>query len=256
MRIYIFADMEGCSGITGKQYVGGDRAQLGCDYMLGDVNACVAGCFKAGATEALVRDGHCSGVNLDLGKLDPRAELIAGCTPRERFADLDGCDALILLGYHAMAGTADAVLEHTYSSGSVQNMWINGRKAGEFAFDAAIAAERGVPTILVTGDDKVCAEARTWLSEVVTCQVKKSYNTGGARVLPLQRARALIEAKTIEAVNSIPRTALLRLDLPITLRREFVERVDCPADPAFTQLDARTYEVSGNSLESLMLFNR
>ena len=34
--------------------------------------------------------------------------------------------AVILLGYHAMAGTPGGILEHTMSSASVQNYWING----------------------------------------------------------------------------------------------------------------------------------
>lgn len=63
---------------------------------------------------------------------------------------MDGADGLILLGYHAMAGTAGAILEHTYSSVEIQNVWLNGRKAGEVGIDVAIAAEHQVPVILVS----------------------------------------------------------------------------------------------------------
>ena len=52
---------------------------------------------------------------------------------------------LILLGYHAMAGTPGAILEHSMSSKSIQNYWINGRLAGEVAIDAApeVAIQEG-----------------------------------------------------------------------------------------------------------------
>ena len=60
-------------------------------------------------------------------RVDPRADLISGSTPGVLLADLDGCDGLILLGYHAKAGTPGAVCEHTMSSVTWQNLWINGR---------------------------------------------------------------------------------------------------------------------------------
>ena len=255
MKIYIFADMEGCSGIAGSAYINGPLADLGRELMLQDVNACAAGCFKAGATEVLLRDGHGGGGNIAMAQLDPRVEMISGDTPRSRFADLGGSAGLILLGYHAMAGTEAAVLEHTYSSTGIQNLWLNGRKAGEFAVDAAIAAEHGVPTLLATGDDKLCAEAVAWLPEVFTCQVKTSYSSQGARLIPLAKAHALIEEKTIEAIRSTGRIPFLALNYPVTLRQEFVERRRCPENHAYRYLDGRTIELTGDSLEKLFLFN-
>ena len=159
MKIYIFADMEGCSGISNSEYITGNKIALGASFMAQDINACIAGCFEAGAKEVIVRDGHGGGVNLDPSQIDPRATLIQGATPGERFPDIEGAAGLILLGYHAMAGTEAAVLEHSYSSKTIQNMWLNDRKVGEIGIDAAIAAEHKVPVILVTGDDKACKEA-------------------------------------------------------------------------------------------------
>ena len=66
-----------------------------------------------------------------------------------------------------MAGTPGAILEHTMSSASVQNYWINGMKVGELAIDAGIVGDRGKPVIMVSGDDKVCLRPkgyfRMWL---------------------------------------------------------------------------------------------
>jgi len=252
MKIYIFSDMEGASGICNSDFVFADRPlyNLGCKYMLMDVNACVRGCFKAGADQVVVRDGHCSGVNMQWSELDPRAELIQGDSGASRFPGIDGFDALILLSYHAMAGTEGAVLEHTFSSKSIQNMWLNGEKVGEFAFDSAMAAERGVPTIMVSGDDKTCAEALAWIpSGLTVCQVKEGLSTQGAKLMPPEKAYALIESKTCEAISKL-RTGSVKLRVlqkPFVIRKEMLERLNPGSNGV--KLDARTVELSGENLE-------
>ncbi len=256
MKIFIFADMEGCSGISNGDFIRGDRArflELGGRYMAEDINACIAGCAAAGATEIIVRDGHGPGVNFDPGMIDPRADLIQGATPGIRFPDIEGADGLILLGYHAMAGTENALLEHTYSSRDIQNMYLNDRKVGEIGIDAAIAAEHNVPVLLVTGDDKACKEAVSWIPGVRACQVKKSYNTQGTRLLSPARAHELITESTIEAIKRRKRVKPLKVEYPATLRWEFVERIQRPTFEAFVQLDGRTVERTGNSVEALLL---
>ena len=90
----------------------------------------------------IVRDGHGAGNQFITAELDPRAEVIQGVSPR-RLPGIEECDALILLGYHAMAGTPGAVLEHTMSSKTVQNYWLNGRKVGEIGLDAGVASDSG-----------------------------------------------------------------------------------------------------------------
>jgi D-amino peptidase len=43
-----------------------------------------------------------------------------------------GFDAAMFVGYHAMAGTRHAVIDHTYT-GIVHQVRLNGRPAGELA---------------------------------------------------------------------------------------------------------------------------
>ena len=257
MKIYIFCDMEGISGITQRGHVSkGDALYpLGCKLMEMDINACVEGCFQAGADEVVVRDGHSSGVNVNPLEIDQRAELVQGASGNCRYPGLEKCDAMILLGYHAMAGTKDAVLEHTYSSASIQNMWLNGKLVGEFAIDATIAAEHGVPTIMTSGDEKLCAEAKTFLPEVVTCQVKKALSIYGAQMLSPHKAHGLITAKTIEAIDKIKSMPLPEVKSPAVLKRELVERGSLPSEKleGVKLLDSRTYEVSSDTLESALL---
>jgi len=253
MKIYIFADMEGCSGISNSEYIHGSKAAMGANFMAQDINACIAGCFDAGATEVIVRDGHAAGINVDPACIDPRATLIQGSTPGVRFPDIEGSDGLILLGYHAMAGTEGAVLEHTYSSKTVQNMWLNDRKVGEIGIDAAIAAEHHVPVIMVSGDDKACKEAVLWIKNVRACQVKTSYSTQGTRLIIPSAAHKLIQEMTADAVKGRRRVKPLKIDYPATLRREMMERCPVPTASNVTVIDGRTWERTGDSVEELLL---
>lgn len=256
MKIFIFCDMEGISGISQLGYVrkGESLYSLGCKLMAQEINACVDACFSAGADDVIVRDGHSSGVNVNPLEIDPRAELIQGASGGCRFPGIDDCDGLILLGYHAMAGTSNAVLEHTFRS-DVQNMWIDGRRSGEFALDATIAAEHKVPTIMVSGDDKVCTEAKSLLPDVVTCQVKTSLTGSCARMLSPQRAHELIGKKTCEAIRRLGSFPLLNVASPVTLKIEYVERADLPTPggKGVLLLDGRTCEITRNTLEEALL---
>ena len=196
-KVYISTDMEGCSGVTCSEQVAGEEGK---QLMTGDMNACIEGCFAAGATEVVIRDHHGGGRNVNPQAIDKRAKLIQGKTPGSRFKDIEGSDAMILLGYHAMALTPDGTLAHSFSSASIQGMWLNGREVGEIGVDAAIAAEYKVPVVMVSGDDKCCAEARAWLPGVVTCQTKVGTGPQSADVLPLEESRRLITQKTKEAL--------------------------------------------------------
>jgi D-amino peptidase len=254
-KVYVFADMEGISGVTCSEQVMGARADEGKRLMVEDMNACVAGCFEAGATEVVVRDGHGGGNNIDPTLLDPRAKLVQGATPGVRFKDFDGSEALILLGYHAMALTTNGVLAHSYSSASIQGMWLNGREVGEIGVDAAIAAEHKVPVVLVSGDDKTVAEAHAWLPQAVVCETKKGTGRQSADLVPVEQARLLIRQKTTEAVRGRKAMPLLAVAYPATLRWDYLPKDSLRThNPAFKPVpDPRRVEKSGESVERLLL---
>jgi D-amino peptidase len=152
-----------------------------------------------------------------------------------------------------MAGTQDALLEHTYSSASIQNMWLNGKQVGEFAIDSAIAAEYGVPTIMVSGDDKVCEEAKAWMPDLVTCEVKKAMTCQGAILLSLENAHKLIEEKTIEAIGRIDKIKVPQIEKPAKLRQEKVERGVVKEGMGKEIIDGRTVEITSDSVEKALM---
>jgi D-amino peptidase len=254
MNIYIFADMEGISGISNEAFLlpDGRCYAEGRRYMTWDINACAEGCFDGGATRVWVRDGHASGLNVLWSELDPRIELVQGPGNNRRMPGLDDCDALILLGYHTMAGTRFGLLEHTYSSRRIQNLWINGQRVGEFGLDSAIAGDMGIPTIMVSGDDMLCAEARELIPEIVTCQVKTSVSCQGARLLSREVAHQHIREDAAEAVRRARDIPVRKVQRPPVVRLELVERGQLPNDrarPEITVVDGRTYEASAETVE-------
>lgn len=253
MKVYIFTDMEGISGISSSEFVRTDGRHYaeGRRYYTWDANACIRGCFEGGAAGVILRDGHGGGTHFLWDELDPRAEVVQGDSGSLRFPGINECQALILLGYHAMAGTAGALLEHSYSSAAIQNLWLNNRRVGEIGIDAAIAAEHNVPTVLVTGDDYACHEASEWIPGVSICVVKQGITLNGARLLPKEEAHRRIAAAAAAAVGAAAKTPLMQVSKPVTVRKEVIERGRLPsADRGNLKIvDGRTCEATDESVE-------
>ena len=126
-------------------------------------------------------------------------------------------------------------------------MWLNGEKAGEFAIDTAIAGEHGVPVIMTSGCDKLCAEAKAFYPQVVTCQVKRSTSIQGAILLSPSLAEKRIYEKTVEAVTKLKEGKFTpcRIAKPAVVRKEFVERMN----PEYGLVAPRTVEATDESVE-------
>ncbi|MBO5760940.1 MAG: M55 family metallopeptidase, partial [Lentisphaeria bacterium] len=95
MKIYIMTDLEGISGVSSPSFISEkfnrpDLIGAARRYMAADINACVEGCFRGGATEVIVKDCHGGGFNVTRNQIDPRADFIDGDSPGERFPDIDG----------------------------------------------------------------------------------------------------------------------------------------------------------------------
>ena len=251
-KVYVATDMEGCSGITCSEQIAGEDGKK---RMAEDMNACIKGCFAAGATEVVVRDHHAGGRNVNPELIDKRAKLIQGQTQGQRFKDIEGAEAVILLGHHAKALTPHGTLAHSFSSASIQGMWLNNREVGEIGVDAAIAAEYKVPVVMVSGDDKTCAEARAWIPGVVTCQTKKGTGPQSADLLPLEESHRLIEKTTKEALAKRKEIQLIKIDYPATMRWHYLPKDSLRThNPAFKPVDdPRRVEKTGDSVEALLL---
>jgi D-amino peptidase len=230
MKILIAADMEGITGVVDWDHVtpGHEEYPRFRRLMTGDVNAAIRGAFEAGADEVIVSDGHDGGRNLLIEELDPRVRLNTGSpTPLAMLQGVDtGVTAAIFVGYHARAGAHPAILNHTWSSKCVANLWLNGEVMGEIGLNAAVCGFFDVPVIMISGDQTACAEATELLGPIETAVVKHATGRMAAECLPPEAAQQAIHEATVRAVGyfqagEAPRP--LRLEAPIILDIEFVQ---------------------------------
>jgi D-amino peptidase len=229
MRVYISVDMEGISGVVHEDQTDPIEPRHAGEYnrfrrlMTNEANAAITGALDAGATSVLVNDSHWLMRNLLAEELHPAAELLSG-GPKllSMIEGIDaGFDAAMFIGYHARAGTARAIIDHTYTS-RVYEVRINGQPVGELALNAAIAGLHGVPVALVSGDQAIASEARLLLGDQVeTVVVKQSVGRFAARSLAPTVACQRIRTGAAAALRKkhIPFT----FDPPIGVEVDFVE---------------------------------
>ena len=140
-----------------------------------EADAAARALFDMGATEVVVWDNHGRGCSLDYDNLDERCLIAIGSDGKTRYPVLDDSFAgVLLIGYHAKASEGEAVIAHTFSSKDYQWVKINGEEFGEIGIDAAIAGNKGVPVIFVSGDDKTIKETNEFLPWAKTTETKKS----------------------------------------------------------------------------------
>jgi D-amino peptidase len=203
MRIFISADMEGITGLVDADDVqpGGRDYERGRRAMTEDVNAAVRGAARAGAAEIVVNDAHGPMRNLMTDTLDPAARLIRGKPKTMGMVEglTPGFDALVCVGYHSRAG-AHGVLSHSFMGHEIEDIWLDGRPAGEIGLVHATAAALGVPLAALTGDDVACAEATAWDAAIATVPVKYARSRFAAELRPEDEARTAIEETVAKAL--------------------------------------------------------
>jgi D-amino peptidase len=219
--------MEGVAGIVDWSQCrpdGGPAYTRGCELMLAEVNAAIAGAVAAGAEEVLVNDSHGAMFNLDPRDLRRPATYLSGRhKPRYMMQGLDaGFDAVFMVGYHGSISGVSSVLSHTYNPEVISAVRLNDRLVGESGINALVAHDLGVPIALVTGDS-VTLEEIDWLAPgCVTVRTKESVSRFAAHHLRPDDACARIEeaaGRAVEAVRS-GSIGLPEIEVPGTLTVE------------------------------------
>ena len=219
MRIYILTDQEGVAGVVNSvDYASpeGRYYETARRLLTAEVNAAVEGALASGATEIFVLDGHGHG-SIDVEQLHPEVELLTGRPIRFPFGFDGSHDALMFVGQHAKSNTDGGHLSHTGSMNQ-DDLILNRRSLGELGWYMQLAGYHGKPTIMLTGDQAVCDEARALVPEVETVAVKRGIRNGPATGLtgdenrlhnaaaihrPPVKARELIRAAAERAVRRI-----------------------------------------------------
>lgn len=200
MKIYISADIEGISGVVN----GTHTTQQGYDYqrarklMTDEVNATVKGAKLAGANEILVNDSHGPMTNILIEELDEDVRLISG--NKKLLGMMEGInetyDAVLLIGYHARHNTS-GVLAHSYNSGVVSEIKINGMIVGEIEFNSLIAGYYDVPVVLVSGDNVLSKQVKEFNKDIETIIVKNAHSRYTAECIQPKKVHRMLE----ESVN-------------------------------------------------------
>lgn len=223
MQFFILTDIEGAAGVDrfvqtrtfDVRQKGSAMKQLG-----KEVNACIRGIRQACPDARIdVWDGH------GRGGLFP--EDIVGGTYMVKgrpYYDLRDCSAVLFVGQHAMAGTFQAPLNHTYSSLSIAYYKLNGVFIGEFAARALIAGLQGVPVIFISGDDKAVWEAQLFIPGIHACVTKQGTGIESAVHLDPDEACERIRRETEKAVRQMGEIApFTAFSPPFTLEIRYCE---------------------------------
>jgi len=227
VKVFISVDMEGIWGVVHYEQTssGSSGYTAAGKWMVQDVNAVVEGLVEAGATEIVVNDSHGSMRNITADELHPKASLISGTPkPLVMMAGIDSSfDACVFVGYHARAGTASAILDHTISGGSVRAIKINNIEMPELGLNGAIAGYFNVPVIMISGDGETCKQAKSILgNEVVTAAVKEGLGRYAAKLLPAVEARRLLKENAKEALLKRYKISPFKLKPPFNIELEFL----------------------------------
>ncbi|HEX9895766.1 MAG TPA: M55 family metallopeptidase [Gemmatimonadales bacterium] len=254
VRVFISVDMEGIGGIgtgamtssNGKDY------STGRELMTAEVNAVVEAIFARGAAQVLVNDSHGDMQNLLHTRLDPRVQYIQGAVkPYGMTQGLDSTyDAVVFVGYHAMARSEDGFLAHT-GSGTVQGLWINGTEVGEGGLNAYLAGSVGVPVVVAAGDSTFTREIRLLLPTVRTVATKLAVGGQVARLDHPDLVRAKLRDAVTAALADLRSFRPLRPTEPVTVRLRFdtTTRADIvEVIPGVRRVDGTTIEFSAPTM--------
>lgn len=230
MIVWLCTDMEGVAGIDSwhQCYHPDDNApeyRYGREQLTADVNAAVAGCFDAGATEVRVIDGH--GRNRNRGfveeQLDPRVKRVwlSSFAPL-RLEGLDSSvDAVAMIGQHAMAGTLNGFIDHTQIPKEVCRFLINGEEHGEMSQLALYAGAYGVPLVYVSGDEALCEEAKRLFPHVRCTPTKRGTGWATCELYPVEEVRQRIRRDIAEALRNRHLAPVWQLPMPVEVRVEW-----------------------------------
>ncbi len=223
LKIYILTDLEGVSGVVTFQkhsYSDGIYYEQSKALLTKEINAAVEGFLEGGASEIVILDGHGSGgINIDY--IHSEAKVLMG-----RFTDRDfgldsSFDAFIFIGQHAMSNAPNGNLAHSFSSRTIENIWLNGKLIGEIGALVLYASYFNVPTIFLSGDDVACNEIKELIPNIETAAVKKGFGLNAALCLSPEKAREKIKEGVKRAVRKIDQFELYKVEPPYEVIIEY-----------------------------------
>ncbi len=225
LKVYISVDMEGVVGaVTGDQLgPGGFEYARFREFMTREALAAVQAAKEAGATEIVVSDSHGNGQNLLIEMFPPDVRIIRSWPRRlSMMAGIDSTfDAVIFIGYHSSTDNTAGVRAHTFSSGRLTHVAVNGTPFTEGAWNAAIAGHFGVPVVMVSGDDAAVAEVSKVVGNIETAAVKNHLGFHSANTLTPEASYKLIAEKVKAGLARRAQIKPFTVSKPVALEVSF-----------------------------------
>jgi D-amino peptidase len=228
-----------------------------------EANAAISGARAAGARSFVVNEGHGGNLfaNILPWQLDPDAILIRGYPkPLVMSTAIDSTfGAMMFTAAHANAGSP-GVMAHTYA---FDRLSVNGTVLNEPGINALIAAEYGVPLVLVAGDDVVVEESKRILGPSLVGVVVKTAVGGSAaithsprRVQQMLRDSAQLAVRRAMAGEFRPFRLAKPYQVEFTVRRsfpaEYITEIDAlVAKHSFEKTGERTYRMTTSDARAL-----
>jgi D-amino peptidase len=227
LKVYISADMEGITGVVSADQLGpaSFEYQQARQWMTGDVLAAIQGARDAGATEFVVSDSHGNGESLLIDRFPTDVPItIVRSFPRP-LGMMEGLDAsfgaAMFVGYHASTSSTTGVRAHTISSALLTRVAVNGTSMSEAGINAAIAAELGVPVVLVTGDDAIVGESKERFGAIEGVAVKHAIGFHAAATMTPEAGQAAIRQHAKAAIERRAEMRPYKMAAPLSLDVSF-----------------------------------
>lgn len=222
-KIFISVDIEGITDVTtwAETEVGGAGYDDARAQMAREASSACEAVLEAGYVP-VVRDGHETAMNLRHTDLPDGTELMRGwaCHPGSMMAGLDGSfSGAFYIGYHAPAGTAGSPLAHTIDRDKIRWLKINGRLASEFTINSLYAASKGVPSLLIAGDETICRMAEEEAPGIAAVAVKDCRGNSTYNIHPLEACRR-IKAAAARKLAELEKGPIAPRALPEALELE------------------------------------
>jgi D-amino peptidase len=247
MRVLVSTDIEGVAGVFHNEQVrpGNPEYERARGWMTAEANAAARGAFDGGATDVIVNDSHGGFRNILALQGKPRVLGMVGGLE-------EGCDAVILVGYHSRA-QGRGILAHTINGFAFARVFINEQELGEAGLYGALAGELGVPVVMAAGDDIFIEENRLLFPDAQWVQTKKAYSQGsGITLTPQQSCEAIAEAARV-ALRDLASAVPLRIEPPIECQLQV--QTTALADlfclwPSLERVDGVTIRFAADSMKS------
>lgn len=162
------------------------------------------GARQGGATGIVVADEHGNSENLLLELFLPEVPNVRGApTHLGMMRGLDtSFDAVMFIGYHASTHNMNGVRAHTFSSGQLTRVALNGVPATESSWNAAIAEQFGIPVIFMSGTTPRLPRSRRRLA-VSKRHKPSAMGIHAAETLTVAAAQKLIRDRATVAVTRL-----------------------------------------------------